>query len=182
MSLRSKAAVERAQFDVETRLTVTPTHGSLVHAPPLTEAFRLGVDARQLSTAALALLSMNSSALAALSLADLNTSCALQPVLDAGVRGLELRMSALDLSLQASGGQLDILAVRWEFPACLPPRWRSPEEQQKLAFHETGAKECVAEMLRERKQHRLRREGRNVLRGDVTLPAGRLRRHGTTRK
>ena len=41
----------------------------------------------------------------------------------------------------------DALVLRFEFPGCLPPRWRSPGQQQRLAFHETGARECVAEIL-----------------------------------
>ena len=41
----------------------------------------------------------------------------------------------------------DALVLRFEFPSCLPPRWRQPDQQHRLAFHETGARECMAEIL-----------------------------------
>ena len=77
-SLDSSAALDRAKLSLQMRLTVVPG-GQLVHAPPLTEEFRLVVDAQGLRVGVLLLLSLNATGLAELTLSDLNTSCALRP-------------------------------------------------------------------------------------------------------
>ena len=77
-SLDSSAALDRARLSLQMRLTVVPG-GQLVNAPPLTEEFRLVVDAQGLRVGALLLLSLNATGLAELTLSDLDTSCALRP-------------------------------------------------------------------------------------------------------
>ena len=59
-SLHSRLALRQARASLALRLTVTPAAGA-VHAPPLSEDFELPLGVRELSAAALLLVSLSDS-------------------------------------------------------------------------------------------------------------------------
>ena len=107
-SLASRLVLGGASVAVDLNLTVTPTLATL-HAPPLTESFRVVLDVHQATAAVLLLLSVNGTALSRLSPADLRQpACLLGPLLEAGVRGLGVGLGSSQLSVLAQQGELEV--------------------------------------------------------------------------